>query len=164
MGKNLYRSLFNYRKLYPTLVQLFMGIRNQQKEILKMADIVLVQTKKEVEDIKKDFEFTDFKWKKVVNGINTEIFNNPNQKIFEKPVKSADMILNVGRIEPRKNQLKLMEAFEDLQKNNKKYEKAILVFIGAYNDHSYEYKYRFNKSVKGNPNIYYLGNMKSEEV
>jgi len=163
MGKNLYRSIFNFKKLYPTLVQLFMGIRNQQKQILRMADMVLVQTNKEAEDIKKDFQIEDFKWSKVVNGVNTEIFNNPDIKNFKKPA-NGDMILNVGRIEPRKNQIKLIEAFEKLRLEHKIYKDAILVFIGAYNDHSYEYKYRFDSAVKGNPNIYYMGKMKSEEV
>lgn len=158
--KNIYRSIFNYKKAYPTLVQLFKGIRNEQREIVKMSDVIVVQTKEEAIDIGKDFNVKNFKWKKVVNGVNVDVFYNARKSFKGKKKK---IILNVGRIEPRKNQLSLIKAFELLQKEEK-YKDFKLVFIGALSKNHPEYVYRFKKLVKENSNISYLGVVSLEKV
>lgn len=158
--KNIYRSVFNYKKAYPTLIQLVKGIRNEQREIVKMSDVIVVQTKEEAKDIETDFNVKNFKWEKVVNGVNVDIFDNA-RKSFKG--KKKDIILNVGRIEPRKNQLNLIRAFELMQKNEK-YKDFKLVFIGAFSKNHPEYVYRFKKLVEENSNISYLGVVSLEEV
>jgi len=171
MGKNVYRSLFNKEKIYPTFVQLTRGIRSQQKEILKLSSVVLVQTEKEAHDIKKDFGVENINWRKVVNGVNTKVFSSPDQSKFFELLKNRfgeslyakkKLLLNVGRVEPRKNQLKIIEAFEKLQKEVK--EKWILVFIGAMGIHSIEYNLRFKARVSRNKSIFFVGPQSQEVV
>ena len=119
VGKNVYRSLFNVKKLYPTLMQVLMGIRNQQRKILQMSDVVLVQTASEAKDLFSDFGTKDFVSSVVVNGVDAEIFDKPSRSPFQKffmekysiDISKKKVLLNVGRIEPRKNQLNLITAF-----------------------------------------------------
>lgn len=165
-AKNVYRSIFNYKKIHPTAIQLLKGIRATQREILKLTDVVLVQTDAEAKDIASDFNYKDFKWVKVVNGVNTDIFLHPDKKLFYKNIKldkKEKIILNVGRIEPRKNQLKLIEAFEKLIQNPV-YSDYTLIFIGAINKYHYEYYTKFLNKVKNNDKIFYLGQQKQDFI
>jgi len=168
MAKNVARStvFMKFKKFKPTLLQLKKGIRNQQKEILKMADVVITQTDAEYESIKKDFNVNNFKYKKVVSGVNTELFGYVNDKEFKDymsayydiDIRNRRILLNVGRIEPRKNQINLIKAFRKLKDENKdKYSHLILVFIGAKTKKSPEYIFKFNEFVKKYDDIFYLG-------
>lgn len=171
MGKNIFRSIFNPKKAYPTAIQIRKGIRNQQREILEMADIVLVQTELEAHDIKKDFEFDAFSYKKVVNGVDVKTFHEPDPHPFNVlasknlgvELTASPILLNVGRIEPRKNQLKLIEAFNELVASDLLPD-YYLVFIGGMSARSFEYTYKFRKLVEGNDRIIYLGPQNKEIV
>lgn len=164
VGKNVYRSFFNVRKLYPTLMQVLMGIRNQQRKILQMSDVVLVQTKSESEDLISDFGTKDFVSSVVVSGVDAEIFNKPSRSPFQKyfmekysiDISKKKVLLNVGRIEPRKNQLNLIKAFEML-KESETFNDYILVFVGNLTERSPEYIYRFNSAISKNDDIHYVG-------
>ena len=163
IGKNIYRSFFNYRKLYPTIIQLIMGIRNQQRRILKMSDVVLVQTQKEKDDLVSDFGVSDFHSDLVVSGVDASIFTNPSRSPFHKffmdkysvDISSKKIILNVGRIEPRKNQLNLIKAF-DLLKKDENFDNYILIFVGNLSARSPEYIYRFHKEISNHDDVYYV--------
>ena len=104
--KNVYRSLFNPKMIKPTLTSVFKGFKNMQREVLEMADVVLVQTVKESEDLKRTFE-VDIKWEKVLNGVGRVYME---AKDFEKKFKFDNYIICVGRVEPRKNQTSIIEA------------------------------------------------------
>ncbi len=164
VGKNIYRSLFNFQKIRPTIKQVLIGIRNEQKDILRISDIVLVQTEIEAKDISTDFKAEKFKWKKIVNGVDLEVFGNSdkskfNQLIEDKfkiDISSHPIILSVGRVEPRKNQLALIRSFNEIQKNGQ-LEDHYLVFIGAMTKNSFEYVTRFNKAISNNSQIIYTG-------
>lgn len=164
VGKNIYRSLFHPGKIIPTLEQVFKGIRNLQREVLRMSDIVLVQTEKEVEDIREDFKYEDFKWKKIVNGVDLKTFENSEPDKFNSLMKTEygidistqPILLSVGRIEPRKNQLAIVEAFKALQKEGK-LKDYYLIFIGAMTKHSFAYPELFKKAIADNPQIIYVG-------
>ena len=168
--KNIYRSIFNIKKFYPTLVQLLGGIRNLQREILDMSDAVLVQTEVEASDIEEDFDIKLKNWFKVVNGVDVELFENADNSEFIKLVKKEQgfdlkdkkIILNVGRIEPRKNQLSLIKAFKNLKEQGE-LKNYVLVFIGAYSKYSPEYKIRFRMNLKSK-DILYLGPQPHESV
>ncbi len=163
VGKNFYRSMYYPKKFIPTFSQLISGFRNQQREVLKMSDIVLVQTEKEAEDIKTDFNFSEFKYKKIVNGVDLKVFEDTdtqkfNQLIsenFDIDISDKKIILAVGRIEPRKNQLALIQAFEELQKSGHLND-FYLVFIGAMTKNSYEYASRFRDKISKNKQIIYI--------
>lgn len=163
--KNIYRSIFNIKKLYPTIIQILGGIRNLQRDILTLSDAVLVQTEKEAEDIEKDFGFKVENWHKIVNGVDVDVFKNADNSKFIDLVKQKSgvnldgkkIILNVGRIEPRKNQLSLIQAFKNLKKRHY-LDDYYLVFIGAFSKYSPEYKLRFNWNLKSKKSqIIYLG-------
>ncbi|PJA40903.1 hypothetical protein CO178_01385, partial [candidate division WWE3 bacterium CG_4_9_14_3_um_filter_34_6] len=81
----------------------------------------------------------------------------------DEDLSNFKVILNVGRIEPRKNQLNLIKAFENL-KNDELLNNFGLIFIGAYTERSYEYVYRFKKAIKNNSNIYHFGAVSPEIV
>ncbi len=170
--KNLYRSIFNPHKIYPTVVQMYKGIRNQQREIIARSDIVLVQSDVEVELIKKDFKVKKFYFQKVVNGVDTSLFEQIKVNEFNEFIKqnhnvdisSAKIILNVGRIEPRKNQLALIEAFDELKKEKKLGEDWYLILVGDFSDKSLEYKMRFLSAIKKNVNILYVGRLPQRVV
>ncbi|MDQ5981266.1 MAG: hypothetical protein QG570_13 [Patescibacteria group bacterium] len=162
--KNLYRSIFNLKKLEPTIGQLFRGIRNEQRYILENSDLVLVQTKIEADEINKDFNVNLTKYYEVVNGVDAELFTRTSKEKFENLVKKScgvnldgkKILLSVGRVEARKNQLTLINIFNDLQ-DDERFNDFYLVFIGGMTDKSYEYTTKFNSLVKNNDRILYLG-------
>jgi len=113
--KNVYRSIFDWRLVKPTLWSVFKGFKNMQEEVLRSSDMVLVQTVKEAEDLKRTFE-VDFKWEKVLNGVGRPYIE---AKEWEKKFKFDNYIICVGRIEPRKNQLSVIKAVEKLREETK---------------------------------------------
>ena len=165
MWKNLYRSVFFPTKLAPTLLQFKVGIRNEQKQLVTKSDLVLVQTEAEADDIKKDFNVADFKYAKVINGVDAGLFTASTSHGFTQLIKSnfniditdKKIILNVGRIEPRKNQLFLMSAFNQLKTEGKLDDSWYLIFIGDATSKSLEYKFRFKQLLMNSANIIYLG-------
>jgi glycosyltransferase involved in cell wall biosynthesis len=170
--KNVYRSVFNLKKLYPTILQILGGIRNLQHDILTLSDAVLVQTEKEAEDISKDFDIKVENWHKIVNGVDIAVFKNADNAKFIELVKQKTgvdltgkkIILNVGRVEPRKNQLSLIQAFKSLKKRHY-LDDYVLVFIGAFSKYSPEYRFRFNWNLKlKRSQIIYLGQQPHEYV
>lgn len=163
--KNVYRSLFFTQKLYPTLIQLKDGIRNQQREIIKNVDAVLVQTDAEAKSIYEDFGVNAVKYYKVVNGVDADQFYGAKSDQFNKYVKenfkidlsNNKIFLTVGRIEPRKNQINIIKVFKQL-KTLSEFEDWKLVFIGQLSNKSYEYKFRFNSEIANHKkDILYLG-------
>lgn len=171
VGKNVYRSIFNLRKLKPTLTQIFTGIRNSQKSVIEMSDVVLVQTNKEVEDIKEDFNIEKFEWKKIVNGVDISLFDGANPTGFDDyvisnhstDIKDNPIILSVGRIEPRKNQLALIKVFKELKKDDA-FKDHKLVFIGALTQRSFEYVKKFKAEVDSDKDIIYTGALTQDLV
>jgi glycosyltransferase involved in cell wall biosynthesis len=171
MLKNIYRAVFNdKRKIRPTILQLIKGIRNQQREILSLSDIVLVQTILEAEDIQKDLGSVDFKWRKVINGVNVKKFTEAKPDLFkkymsERKFRATKIILNVGRIEPRKNLLSIIKAFLELKEENNEYNDFKLVIISEKNKRSPEYLYGFERYLKKYPNdIIYCGRQEQDFI
>lgn len=162
--KNLYRSFSTPAKLIPTVNQIFRGIRNDQKYILENSDAVLVQTEIEAGEIKKDFGIDSLKYKKVVNGVDIDIFTKANSELFlnyvnsehKVDLKNKKILLCVGRVEARKNQLAIIDAFLDLKRHGG-FEDYYLVFIGGATNKSHEYKSKFMAKVDSSSDILYLG-------
>ncbi len=109
--KNVYKSLLDWRMLKPTLTSVFRGFKNMQREVLKMSDMVLVQTVREAEDLKRTFD-VEIKWEKVLNGVGRAYIEATE---FEKVFKFDNYIICVGRVEPRKNQISIIEAVKKLR-------------------------------------------------
>jgi len=163
--KNLYRIFFEgmFEKLHPLINQIYMGTKNQQRLAIELADIVLVQTKKEYEDIKSELGIGDFKYKVVVNGVDSN-YQVPNPQLFINKYKIQDFFLEVGRIEPRKNQLKVIEAVKKLREEGLISKDTKLVFIGDRNKHHQQYFKQFKKELENNDFIVHLGYLEYEMV
>ncbi len=145
--KNIYRSLINPQKLKPTLQSINIGLKNMHIRTLSMADIILVQTEAEATDLK-DTYGVDFSWVKIPNGVGEPFLKaNKSDSKLPNPLGFQDYIICVGRIEPRKNQIKVIEAVNCLRKE--KNMDIRLVFIGSMNSEKhFEYKYKFRKTLK----------------
>ncbi len=156
--KNIYKIVFEkkYNKLVPLINQIFMGTKNQQIEVITNSDMVFVQTLQEVEDIKSELKIDNFKFKHVVNGVDT-FYSDLNADEIKNKFHLDKYILEVGRIEPRKNQLMVIDAYEKLLIDGKVDKEIKLVFAGDKNTHHHTYFTIFREKIIKNPNIIYLG-------
>ncbi len=149
--KNIYRSFFNPKKIVPTLKSVIIGLKNMHTKTLKMSDYVLVQTMLEAKDLRDTYN-VDFKWKKIPNGVGEQFLNLQN---FSNTLGISDYILCVGRIEPRKNQLNIIEAVKNLRE--KKNLDLKLVFIGtSAGERHFEYKHLFSEALRKYPWITHI--------
>jgi len=143
--KDVYRTILNLKKLPVTLFEVFYGLKRMYQWVLKNSDIVLVQTTKEAYDLKTTFS-VEFKWAKVCNGVG-QVFLDKHTG--DTALGIHNYILCVGRIEPRKNQLSIIQAVKKVREVTK--EDIKLVFVGAKSKHKhYEYFYKFNKELDDN--------------
>jgi len=88
------------------------GLRNLPF-LLRNADLLLPNTRAEVNIIRKSFPFiSEDKIQIIPNGVD-EKFAESNQYLFRKQYNiDYDFVLNIARLEPRKNQLSLIKALE----------------------------------------------------
>ena len=149
--KNVYRSITSWEKLKPTLFSIFYGFKKMLGDTLKMADVTLVQTEVEAQDLIATYNL-DLKWTKVVNGVGDVFINLQSLK---NPFNFEDYIICVGRIEPRKNQLSVIKAVSQLRtETGKDYQ---LVLVGKKGGYKHmEYNYYFNRALKENPWIHHI--------
>lgn len=141
--KNVYKTFFDISKIKPTLLSVFLGLKKMHQITLKLSNIVLVQTEAEANDLMNTYG-VKIKYAKVPNGVGDQFINPEDLKnLFE----FKDYIVCVGRIEPRKNQLSIIQAVETFREANKLDTK--LVFIGKKSTKRHlEYILRFNKKMK----------------
>ena len=160
--KNVYRSFSNPAKIIPTIKSIFIGLKKMHQKTLSLSDVVLVQTDLEAWDLKQTYG-VDFKWVKIPNGVGDQFLSESR---FENPFEDAkikDYILCVGRIEPRKNQLSVIEAVKLAQKETGK--DLRLVFIGKKSSCRHtEYILRFNNQLKKNQWITHVEQVPYEQM
>ncbi|MBP7928110.1 hypothetical protein KAZ57_03105, partial [Patescibacteria group bacterium] len=144
--KNVYRSIFTPKKLWPTMYSVFAGLKNMHIETLKMCDAVLVQTDLEASDLISTYD-VDIKWVKVPNGVGEQFLQLGR---FDNPFDFSDYIFCGGRIEPRKNQLNLIQAVANFRQENNLDTKLVLAGNPSTFNHL-EYTYRFKKALVDNP-------------
>lgn len=129
------------------------------KWVLENSNIVLVQTVREAADLK-DTYGVEIKWAKVSNGVGQVFLDKYTS---DTALGIRNYVLCVGRIEPRKNQLSIIEAVKKLRAETK--EDIKLVFVGAKSKHKhYEYFYRFNKELDENHWIKHINFMNYESM
>ena len=157
--KNLYRALFDSKLIKPFLFSVVKGFKNMHIEMLKMSDIVLVQTELEARDLMDTYK-VDFKWVKVPNGVGNVFLDKVD---FEKPFNFKDYIICVGRIEAIKNQLKIINAVKKLRDDKNLDVK--LVFIGKKSTKKhFEYVHKFNVELQKYPWIIYIEQVPYEQI
>ena len=154
------RMLVDPRKIPSTLVEFQKGQLREQRELLEMSDLILVQTDAERKDIRKDFGFTNQNFKKIVNGVDSR-FATASPDWFMDRYDLSDFILCVGRIEPRKNQIAVAKAVLGLKSQlpNSK-----LVFVGRISWRHPEYALRFLILVHRYSWIYHIPQIPYERV
>lgn len=160
--KNVYRSLFNTQKLLPTLASIFIGLEKMHTEVLKLADLVLVQTEGEAQDLKQTYK-VDFKYKVVPNGVGKNYLDLQQNQNYKNALPFENYIICVARIEPRKNNLSIIKAVQNLRKKLNKDLKLVFVGLKAFNKHP-EYILRFNYALWKNSWITYLKSVPYDQM
>jgi len=134
LAKKLVIHLPVFRKWYPI------------RDFFDLADIVLPNSKMEQELIARRFKIHSRKSCVIPNGVD-KVFYKANPRLFIEKYGLEDFVLFVGRIEPRKNVLRLLKVFKTLE--------MPLVLIG--DSLETEYSISCNDLIKSRKNIHYLG-------
>lgn len=129
----------------------FIDIFNNFQKILDLSDLILPNTTDELNLLSNLFGIDKNKFKILPNGVDLE-FENGNQSLFKDTFGLNDYILFTGRIEPRKNIIRLIEAFKNSNIETK------LILIGKALDVDY-----FKKCKKiANDNVLFINNLPHE--
>lgn len=122
------------------------------KEQFRIANIIIVNSNAEGDLLSDVFETSRQKFKTVYNGVEDYFFNLVEAKLFRETYNISDkFILNVANIEPRKNQLKFIQAL-------KMFPELKLVIIGHERDKEYA-KQCFEL---GGEQVIYIGPLKHD--
>lgn len=157
--KNIYRSLFNYKKFYPTVISIILGLQNMQRKALKLSTVVLVQTNLEANDLISTYGVA-IDAQVVPNGVGKAYIQ---AKEFKNHLSFENYVFCVGRIEARKNQLHIIQAVKNLRDAQDL--DLQLVFAGPKNSkHHIEYVQIFEKLCAKYPWIHYLGSVPYENM
>ncbi|MBN1162318.1 glycosyltransferase [Patescibacteria group bacterium] len=157
--KDFYRMLFDWSRVRPVMRSILNGLKSMHIETLRNADIILVQTALEAADLKDNFG-VDIKWEIVPNGVGENFLKNNG---YNNPFDFSDYLICVGRIEPRKNQLKIIKAVKRLR--NEGGVSPDLVLIGKKNWLKHlEYTSYFDVELKRNKWIKHIESVPYEKI
>ena len=142
------RALINGELHKGTLIFLKRGQMQLQRQILKMVDILLPNSEKELKRVFKHFPEAERKiFVLVPNAVDQKLFNLDKVEITPEMEKYRNCVLCVARLEGRKSQLKLVQAMERLPWQ--------LVLIGKpAKNHSFYLK-QIKKEM--GPNVHLIG-------
>jgi len=117
------------------------------REMLRLADLVITNSNMESNQLSKIFNMPEIKFETILNGVDQDFEIIVPGKLFRNKYEIyEEFILNVGNIEPRKNQLNLIKAIK-LMPHMK------VVLIGNIRDKNY-----FLECVKeGGDQLKYIG-------
>lgn len=115
---------------------------------LDLADVIIANSDTECDKLSEVLNLQREKFSTVYNGVDKIFFEHPSPKLFREHFDiQNDFVLNVGNIEPRKNQLTLAEAICEFP--DKK-----LILIGHIRDQEY---YEKILDISQNGQVVYLG-------
>ena len=121
-------------------------IPSTRKKMMQTANIVLAGSKMEARQIHRYFLLPESKIKTVAYGVD-EYFAEAKSEAFIQKHGFKDFVLCVGRIEPRKNQLNLIRAMNQIDRD--------LILIGDPVHHHMAYYERCRKEAGSN--VRFLG-------
>jgi len=121
------------------------------RETLGLADAVIASSRSEADNIHRVFSIPKEKIRIVPVAVS-EDFLDQTPELFEKKYHLKDFILCVGRVEPRKNQLRLLRALRDVN--------IPVVFVG---DHTLNPSYYQACESVGHPKAFFLGRMDHQD-
>lgn len=152
--KNTYRALlaFNLKIWKATIIQWKVGIRQEYLHLLNMVSLVLPNTTLELVELRKEFNYKG-KSRIVPAGVDVRFANSTNDWFKENYPEICSrlgkkFILMVGRIEPRKNQLRVIQSLAGTDTK--------LLLVGHFNHHHPEYVWRVKTAIKKNANIEHI--------
>jgi len=150
LAKGLLRGVKDNRQLKSAFLQFLVPYSKQQKTLLLSADHIIATSCEEMNSLIKNFALPKSKVSFVPIGIDPKISKGNKDKFVTK-YKLKNFILCVGRIEPKKNQLGLIDALKNT--------KIPTVFIGSESPYHRSYVKMFLKKIGENPHIKYLGEL-----
>lgn len=147
---------FRKKRYFYPYTKLFKKVR---QDILNSVDMIIPNSPEELrllsKDFKLSFECLNRKSRIIPNAIDINLIKTTNDWSIHFADKIDNFILQVGRIEPIKNQLNLLKAFYDLPNIN-------IVFVGAVGDKKY-YKNLY-KLARKRKNVYFIDKVPYSEV
>ncbi len=151
-AKLVLRREFNLVRSLPLL----RPIADLQKFCLENADIVLTLAKAEEDEIRTYLTSNLPPVRVVPNGANVSEGNGVNGNFDHLPQLPDEFGVVVGRIEPRKNQLMVLQAIEGLG--------FPFVFMGGINRLHKWYGQTFQEVIGRTPHAFYLGQLSPDTV
>jgi len=114
---------------------------------IQSADLLIAETKKEAEFLKKHYRVSAEKIKIIPNGAEENF--SADDSIYDTIGKKCKYILHVGRFDKNKNQLNIIKALKDTDID--------VVFIGGASHMDMKYFDRCKKEAAGCTNFHFLG-------
>lgn len=132
--------------------------QKMQKYILENASVFLPNAQEEMRQIEMNLGYRADMDRTVVvpNAIDIDIVNLAKKADVNKYKKYKDWLVCVGRIDPRKNQLKLLDAIEGTDYK--------LLLIGKCSSGQKNYYRKVMKRISKNSNIEYIEQVPNEEL
>lgn len=123
------------------------------KHILDIADFILPNSNAEIEMLNHKLNIPKDKMLPVYNAISSDFYYPNNNVSFKDEYKVNKYILNVANIEPRKNQLNLIKAIQNIG--------VELVLIGGIRDNEY-----YNECISADKNklVHYIGRLDHDSL
>jgi glycosyltransferase involved in cell wall biosynthesis len=146
--KVIARFLLNGEKIISP-VYIYLGQKRSIRRIIRQAKMLLPNSQNEYNRLSKDYHLRA-PYTVIPNAINSEIFRENSERL----PRNDTLVLCVGRIEYRKNQLNLIRAL-----NNTKYQ---LLIIGSASPNQHQYVEKCRKNAASN--ISFIDSLPQEKL
>lgn len=156
--KTLY-YVYRYPKAWRSwAVQAFIGYTRQQETVLSGADYLIPNSRMEMDTIVKEISgHISTRYKIIYNGIDDTVSaDSPEITAWLKSKGINTFVICAGRIEPRKNTLKIAQAMLGTE--------VPVVFAGRINRMHGDYASAFLKTIEGSKNLFYLQEVDQQQL
>ncbi len=114
------------------------------------SDIVLPNSQAELDAFEQFFNLPRGHYRVAYNGVDPQLAEGPGPELFHNAFEHRDFLLCVGNVEPRKNQLALVQACQGLNRP--------LLLVGGVREQAY-----LDKCLEAGPSfVHYLGHFEAE--
>jgi len=127
-----------------------------RQKIYGISDLLIPKSESEKKQLLKSFSIDEKKVKVVHGGVSRNLFSNPDPSTFRKNFGISNFVLQVGRINMRKGQTRLIKALEGVNTN--------LVFVGELDGNDPEGVNKFRDMVEDRSWVHYIGPLPHGEL